>query len=84
MSLPAHHRSLAAPQEGPSGHGHRRNRLSSNRSRSGAERPNGLDAGVPLGDVQDSAPHADPKTTRCYDRSRQAAYASAHYLAGGN
>jgi integrase/recombinase XerD len=29
-----------------------------------------LDAGVPLRDVQDSAGHADPKTTRRYDRGR--------------
>jgi hypothetical protein len=35
-------------------------------------------------DTQDFAPHADPKTTRRYDRSRHATYASAHYFAGGN
>ena len=29
-----------------------------------------LDAGVPLRDVQDAAGHADPRTTRRYDRSR--------------
>lgn len=29
-----------------------------------------LDAGVPLRDVQDSLGHADPRTTRRYDRSR--------------
>jgi integrase/recombinase XerD len=29
-----------------------------------------LDAGVPLRDVQDGAGHADPKTTRRYDRGR--------------
>jgi integrase/recombinase XerD len=30
-----------------------------------------LDAGVPLRDVQDAMGHADPRTTRRYDRSRQ-------------
>jgi integrase len=49
----------------------------------------GLDAGVSLRDMQDFARHADPKTTRRYDRSRHAlnrhaTYAIAHYLAGGN
>lgn len=29
-----------------------------------------LDAGMPLRDVQDSAWHADPRTTRGYDRDR--------------
>ncbi len=29
-----------------------------------------LDEGVPLRDVQDSVGHADPRTTRGYDRSR--------------
>jgi integrase/recombinase XerD len=29
-----------------------------------------LDAGVPLRDVQDAAGHADPRTTRRYDRGR--------------
>jgi integrase len=29
-----------------------------------------LDAGVPLRDVQDSMGHADPRTTRLYDRTR--------------
>ena len=48
----------------------------------------GLDAGVSLRDMQDFARHADPKTTRRYDRSRNALnrhdiYAIAHYLAGG-
>lgn len=48
----------------------------------------GLDAGVSLRDMQDFARHADPKTTRRYDRSRHAlnrhaTYAIAHYLAGG-
>jgi hypothetical protein len=38
--------------------------------------------------MQDFARHADPKTTRRYDRSRHAltrhaTYAIAHYLAGG-
>lgn len=45
-----------------------------------------LDAGVPLRDVQDAAGHADPRTTRRYDRARHnldrhAAYALAGYLA---
>lgn len=48
----------------------------------------GLDAEVSLRDMQDFARHADPKTTRRYDRSRHAlnrhaTYAIAHYLAGG-
>jgi len=48
----------------------------------------GLDAGASLWDMQDFARHADPKTTRRYDRSRHAlnrhaTYAIAHYLAGG-
>jgi site-specific recombinase XerD len=48
----------------------------------------GLDAGVSLRDMQDFARHADPKTTRRYDRARHAlnrhaTYAIAHYLAGG-
>ncbi len=30
-----------------------------------------LDAGMPLKDVQDSARHGDPRTTRRYDRARQ-------------
>lgn len=45
-----------------------------------------LDAGVPLRDVQDYARHADPKTTRRYDRNRNsldrnATYRVAAYLA---
>lgn len=45
-----------------------------------------LDAGVPLRDVQDAAGHADPRTTRRYDRGRHsldrhATYAVARYLA---
>lgn len=45
-----------------------------------------LDAGVPLRDVQDAARHADPRTTRRYDRARHsldraATYAVAAYLA---
>jgi integrase/recombinase XerD len=44
-----------------------------------------LDAGVPLRDVQDAAGHADPRTTRRYDRARHsldrhATYAVAAYL----
>lgn len=44
-----------------------------------------LDAGVPLRDVQDSARHRDPRTTRRYDRARgklnrSAAYTLASYL----
>jgi integrase/recombinase XerD len=46
-----------------------------------------LDAGVPLRDVQDAAGHADPRTTRRYDRGRHsldraATYTVAAYLAG--
>ncbi len=45
-----------------------------------------LDAGVPLRDVQDSLGHADPRTTRLYDRTRatldrNATYAVASALA---
>jgi integrase len=48
----------------------------------------GLDAGVSLRDMQDFARHADPRTTRRYDRARHAlnrhvTYAIDHYLAGG-
>ena len=47
-----------------------------------------LDAGVSLRDVQDAAGHADPRTTRRYDRSRHsldrhATYAVAAFLSGG-
>jgi len=45
-----------------------------------------LDAGVPLRDVQDAAGHADPRTTRRYDRGRHsldraATYTVAAYVA---
>jgi integrase/recombinase XerD len=45
-----------------------------------------LDAGIPLRDVQDAARHADPRTTRRYDRARhaldrQATYTLAAYIA---
>jgi integrase/recombinase XerD len=38
-----------------------------------------LDAGVPLRDVQDAAGHADPRTTRYYDRARNALGRHATY-----
>ena len=46
-----------------------------------------LDAGVPLRDVQEAAPHADPRTTMRYDRARgsldrHATYVVAAYVAG--
>jgi len=45
-----------------------------------------LDAGVSLREVQDAAGHADPRTTRRYDRGRHsldraATYAVAQYVA---
>ncbi len=47
-----------------------------------------LDAGVPLGEVQVAARHADPRTTTVYDRRRQdfdkhAAYVVVAFVAGG-
>jgi hypothetical protein len=47
-----------------------------------------LDAGVPLGDVQIAARHADPRTTTIYDRRREnfdrhAAYVVVAFVAGG-
>jgi integrase/recombinase XerD len=47
-----------------------------------------LDAGMSLRDMQNFSRHADPKTTRHYDRSRHAlkrhaTSTIAHYLAGG-
>jgi integrase len=46
-----------------------------------------LNAGVPLGDVQEAASHADPRTTMRYDRARgsldrHATYIVAAYVAG--
>jgi site-specific recombinase XerD len=46
-----------------------------------------LDAGVPLRDVQETASHADPRTTMRYDRARgsldrHATYIVAAYVAG--
>jgi integrase/recombinase XerD len=38
-----------------------------------------LDAGVPLRDVQDAAGHADPRTTRRYDRGRHSLDRAATY-----
>jgi len=48
-----------------------------------------LDAGVPLGDVQEAASHADPRTTMRYDRGRQsldrhATYIVATFVAGAS
>ena len=34
-------------------------------------RPGGLDAGVPLRDVQEAASHVDPRTTMRYENSRE-------------
>lgn len=41
-----------------------------------------LDAGVPLADVQDAMGHADPRTTRRYDRARNALHRSPAYRMG--
>lgn len=46
-----------------------------------------LDAGVPLRDVQQSASHADPRTTMRYDRARRsldwhAIYIVSTFIAG--
>jgi integrase/recombinase XerD len=46
-----------------------------------------LESGAPLHVVQDAAAHADPRTTRRYDRARRAldghaAYQLASYVAG--
>lgn len=42
-----------------------------------------LDAGVPLRDVQDFARHADPRTTRRYDRARASLDRHATYTLAG-
>jgi integrase/recombinase XerD len=42
-----------------------------------------LDAGVPLRDVQDFARHADPRTTRRYDRARHSLDRNATYAVAG-
>lgn len=42
-----------------------------------------LDAGVPLRDVQDFARHADPRTTRRYDRARASLDRHATYVLAG-
>jgi integrase/recombinase XerD len=39
-----------------------------------------LDAGVPLRDVQEAAPHADPRTTMRYDRARGSLDRHATYI----
>jgi site-specific recombinase XerD len=39
-----------------------------------------LDAGVPLRDVQEAASHADPRTTRRYDRARVSLDRHATYI----
>lgn len=41
-----------------------------------------LDAGVPLADVQDAMGHADPRTTRRYDRARNSVHRSPAYRMG--
>ncbi len=48
----------------------------------------GLDAGIPLRDIQNYARHADPRTTSRYDRARHnldrhASYVIAAFVAGG-
>jgi integrase len=48
-----------------------------------------LDAGVPLCDVQEAASHADPRTTRRYDRARvsldrHATYIVSTFIAGAS
>lgn len=42
-----------------------------------------LDAGVPLRDLQDSMGHADPRTTRRYDRARARLERSSAYAVAG-
>ncbi len=39
-----------------------------------------FDAGVPLRDVQEAASHADPRTTRRYDRARRSLDRHATYI----
>lgn len=41
-----------------------------------------LDAGVPLGDVQDAVGHADPRTTKRYDRNRNRLHNSPTHVVG--
>jgi site-specific recombinase XerD len=42
-----------------------------------------LDSGVSLRDVQDAAGHADPRTTRRYDRARYSLDRHPTYLLAG-
>jgi len=43
-----------------------------------------LDAGVPLRDVQEAAPHADPRTTMRYDRARGSLDRQRYLYVGGS
>jgi hypothetical protein len=56
-------------------------------SRAGTLLSTSSDGGIPLRDVQEAASHADPRTTKRYDRAptspdRNAAYIAAAYVAG--